>query len=191
MRNKLKFIFRLVFFILAYPMCLLFWIIAYVANKDSTFSGFSQALSLIPGKIGIYYRSAFYSTICRNVDQEVVIGFLTVFSHYDIEIEKGVYIGPQCNIGTCKIGQNTHIGSGAHILSGNKQHLRTEGKGELIEGFYNKVTIRENVWIGNLSTIMASVSRNVNVGASSCVSKCIVEESITVVGNPAKRIKSE
>ncbi|WP_119395175.1 acyltransferase [Salinibius halmophilus] len=192
MKKYLKLLFRGLFFLLALPVCIMFWLLAAVSNKDATFAGFSQALSLIPGKIGVYYRAAFYSTVCKNVHRDIVVGFLTVFSHYDIEIEEGVYIGPQCNIGMCRIGKDALVGSGVHILSGKEQHSFEEKDVPIQQqkGQYKKVSIGTNCWIGNQATVLDNIERDCVVGAGSVVVHSSFKTGDIVAGNPARKIKS-
>lgn len=191
MKRYLKLLFRGVFFLLALPASLLFFLLASISNKDATFAGFSQALSLIPGKIGTYYRAAFYSTVCKNVHRDIVVGFLTVFSHYDIEIEEGVYIGPQCNIGKCYIGKNTLIGSGVHVLSGNKQHGTADKNLPMKsqKGIFRKIEIANNCWIGNSAMISANIAPDCVIGLGSLVIKDCEKAGSVYVGFPVKYIK--
>jgi acetyltransferase-like isoleucine patch superfamily enzyme len=111
-------------------------------------------------------------------------------SQQDIEIDNGVYIGPQCNIGMCKIGQNTLLGSGVHIMSGKHQHSFSDMSKPIKDqgGKFTKVIIGENSWIGNGSMIMANVGNNCVVAAGSVVINDVEDFSI-VAGNPAKVIK--
>ena len=104
-----------------FPFTLLYLMLSIVVNKDSLLSSFSQLLSLIPGKLGCYLRSGFYRFVMTSCAPNVLIGFATLFSQQDTEIDEGVYIGPQCNIGKCAIGKNTLLGSGVHIMSGKGQ----------------------------------------------------------------------
>lgn len=190
MKVYIKKLVRLLFFLLAMPVIIIYFILANISNKDATFAGFSQALSLLPGKIGVYYRAAFYSIACRKFSSEVVVGFLTVFSHYDIEVESGVYIGPQCNIGKCKIGKNTLVGSGVHILSGGNQHGTDAGidiKNQ--SGYFKKITIGTDCWIGNNATILESVSNRIVIGAGSLCVQRLEKEAGVYFGNPARFYK--
>jgi len=57
-----------------------------------------------------------------HCEPEVVVSFGALFSQVDTEILSGTYIGPQCNIGSSRIGKNCLLGSGVHILSGKQQH---------------------------------------------------------------------
>lgn len=183
---------KLIFRLLLLPIYLWFELLARLANEDSVFQSFSQYFSLIPGKLGSYCRAAFYWWACPNTSDEISVGFLTIFSHRDTSIERGVYIGPQCNIGKCQIGMNTLLGSGVHVLSGNKQH-RFEDTTKPIQaqgGSFNKVQIGEDCWIGNASLVMADVPQHCIIAAGSVVTKPITAEYGIYAGNPTKLVKN-
>lgn len=182
---------KITFLVLVYPLYLLFFILSKMSNPDSVFQSFSQLVSLIPGKIGIYTRAAFYKLACPDTSDEILIGFLTVFSHVNTTIEEGVYIGPQCNIGKCRIGKNTLLGSGVHILSGSKQHHFDDINTPIQQqgGTYEKITIGEDCWLGNVSIVMADVGNHSIVASGSVVTRP-VDPKVIVAGNPAKLIKN-
>jgi virginiamycin A acetyltransferase len=190
MKNIIKQCFITSFSLLATPITITYFILAKITNKDSTFSSFSQFLSLFPGKIGSYFRIGFYRYTASYCHPISVISFATIFSQQDITIEKGVYIGPQCNIGKCHIQQDCLLGSGVHVMSGSGQHdfsdinipIQQQG------GHYEKIIIGQDSWIGNGSLIMANVGKQCIVAAGSIVVKEVPDYAI-VAGNPAKIIK--
>ena len=172
------------------PLLVGIWIEKTWGENESFFKGSSQLLSLAPFRIGTYLRCAFYANACTNVDRENTIGFLTLFSHTDTEIGKHVYIGPQSNIGSCRIGRNCLLGSGVHVLSGRKQHNISDPEKpiRLQGGSYEKITIGENCWIGNQATVMADIGSNTVVAAGAVVVDDLPSGAI-VAGNPARVLR--
>lgn len=187
---SLKTIFYCIFGLLVLPLVILCWLLNPLLGKDRAFQLGSQLLSLIPGVPGNYFRSPFYYMILPESHLEVNIGFGTIFSQAGTQLGKGIYIGPQCNIGLCKIADDVLFGSGVHILSGTGQHnfentdIRIQDQG----GTYTAISIGEDSWIGNNATVMADVGRKAIVGAGSVVTKAVPDFAI-VAGNPAKIIK--
>jgi acetyltransferase-like isoleucine patch superfamily enzyme len=159
-------------------------------NNDRVFSSYSHFFSLLPGFVGNQIRLAFYKLSLASCGHDVVFSFSALFSQSNIEIGSGVYIGPQCNIGTCTIGVDTLIGSAVHILSGKGQHnfddltrpLKNQG------GVFTKISIGKDCWIGNGALVMANVGNKAIVAAGSVVIEDVPDFAI-VAGNPAKVIK--
>ena len=176
--------------VLVSPLIILFWTGRYFMDENGLIAGFSQMLSLIPGKSGSYLRKSFLRFAMTHCHNECVISFGTLFSQVDTEIEQGVFIGAQCNIGKCRIEKNCLIGSGVHILSGKKQHnfsdistpIQAQG------GIFEKIVIGEDVWIGNGALLMANVGRKCIIGAGSVITEDVPDYSI-MAGNPARIIK--
>jgi virginiamycin A acetyltransferase len=191
MKNIIKEFLFVIFTLLAAPFSLLYFLLALLMNKNDCLATFSQLLSLIPGKSGIYLRAGFYRFTLQACSKDAIISFATLLSQQNTSISSGVYIGPQCNIGMCSIGQNTLLGSGVHIMSGSKQHdfkqitipIKDQG------GSFEKISIGKNSWIGNGALIMADIGDNCVVAAGSVVIKSMPKNSI-VVGNPARVVKT-
>ncbi|MFL1405691.1 acyltransferase [Marinobacter sp. M1N3S26] len=190
-RQVIKRTIKMVFLILAAPLYLLFLGLAAITQEDSTFQGFSQALSLIPSKIGTYLRAAFYRLACPDTSDDISVGFLTLLSHRDTTIKRGVYIGPQCNIGKCTIGENTLVGSGVHILSGSRQHAFDDIDRPIQEqgGHFEKIHIGDDCWLGNGAVVLAPIGNQAIVAAGTVVSKPVREGEV-VAGNPARLIRN-
>lgn len=182
---------RLMALIIMLPVYFIFSITSLVFPKDQVFAGFSQFLSLFPGTTGSYIRVGFYQLAMQQCHRELVIGFGTLFSQQQTELSEGVYIGPQCNIGKCRIEANCLLGSGVHVMSGKGQHNFEDIDTPIQEqgGTFQSVTIGEDSWIGNGALIMANIGKKCIVGAGSVVISDIPDYSI-VAGNPAKIIKS-
>ncbi|UQG60433.1 acyltransferase [Marinobacter sp. M3C] len=152
---------------------------------------FSQGISLIPGKFGVYLRAAFYRLACPATSDEISVGFLTILSHRDTTIGRGVYIGPQSNIGKCTIGENTLIGSGVHILSGSRQHDFKDIKKPIQDqgGIFEKIRIGADCWLGNTSVVMANLEDHSILAAGSVLTKPSAKGDV-LVGNPAKCVNN-
>lgn len=161
------------------------------AGHESAFAGFSQFMSLFPGKSGSYLRVAFYRFSLTGCSPNCVIGFGTLFSQADTEIGERVYIGPQCNIGSCRIGSDCLIASGVHILSGKMQHRHEDLNVPIQQqgGVFEKISIGKDSWIGNGAIVMANVGEKCIVGAGSVVVDEVSDHSI-MAGNPARIIRS-
>ncbi len=188
----MKLFIQFIFLLACSPFILTFFLLAIFLDKNSLLAGFSQLISLIPGKIGSYFRVSFYRFTLEVCDKNSFIGFAAIFSQYNTEIHNGVYIGPQCNIGSCRLERNCLLGSCVHILSGKRQHnfcdpdIPVKDQG----GVFEKVTIGENTWIGNGAIVMANIGKNCVIGAGSVVTKDVDDNSI-VTGNPATLIKKK
>jgi len=126
----------------------------------------------------------------NHCDKDCAILFGTIFSQVDTDIGRGVYIGPNCNIGSAKISDHCTLGSNVHILSGNKQHNFDSIEIPIQEqgGTFHKIVIEEDTWIGNGALVMANIGKKCIIGAGSVVTKDTEDYSI-VAGNPAKLIK--
>lgn len=173
------------------PITLLYFVFASILKKDAVLASYSQFLSLMPSKLGVYLRGGFYRFALTRCSPDAVISFMVLFSQADTEIAEGVYLGAQCNIGSCSIGKNTLLGSAVHIMSGKGQHnfdnldapIKDQG------GVFQKISIGENCWLGNGALVMANIGDGCIVGAGSVVTNDMPAHSI-VAGNPAKVIKS-
>jgi len=190
-RTQIKRAVKFLFLLLAVPLYVLYRLLSLAGHPDSVFQSFSQFLSLIPGKTGVYTRAAFYHLACPDTSDEISIGFLTVFSHWNTTIGKGVYIGPQGNIGKCRIRPNTLLGSGVHVLSGKGQHNFTEHNKPIKEqgGAFEKIIVGEDCWIGNGAIVMAGVPDHCIIAAGSVYTQELEQPWSIAGGNPARLLK--
>lgn len=191
MKALIKTILRLSFMLLTLPFWLGFTLQSLLLGKDQATSSWSQLLSLFPGMFGTFLRAAFYRLVFKETSQDIVVGFGTLFSQHDTLIGKGVYIGPQCNIGKCRIQANCLLGSGVHIMSGKGQHNFSDPDKPLREqgGTFTQVEIGEDSWLGNGALVMANIGKKCVVAAGSVVITDVPDYAI-VGGNPAKVIGS-
>ncbi|SFR58619.1 Acetyltransferase (isoleucine patch superfamily) [Marinobacter daqiaonensis] len=192
LRTLLKRFVKSLFLILVLPVYAVYRLLSLAGNADGTFQSFSQAFSLIPGKTGIYLRASFYRLACQGTSDEISVGFLTVLSHRNTTISKGVYIGPQCNIGMCSIGENTLIGSGVHVLSGSRQHDFADTGRPIQEqgGHYEKIRIGEDCWLGNGAIVMADIADHCILASGSVLVKHEGVEGAILAGNPARQVRN-
>ena len=184
MKELLKLIARGFAAILILPALLLYKLECQFLDKRIAFSGYSQFFSLIPGLVGVYLRRAFYCQTIISCSADCYIGFGTIFSTPDISIAARVYIGNYCSIGEADIGSDTKIASQASLISGRKQH-----QGASDENFYSKVSIADNVWIGEGAIVSADVGSWSNIAAGAVLLKPI-GSNLSAIGNPAKIVES-
>lgn len=191
LKQTAKYTLHLIALMVVLPLYLMYAVLRLFTSSDALFSSFSQFLSLLPGMLGSYLRVAFFRLTMQQCQVELFIGFGTLFSQQQTELFEGIYIGPQCNIGKCRIERNTLLGSGVHIMSGKGQHNFSDLETPIREqgGHFESITIGEDSWIGNGSLIMANIGKKCIVGAGSVVINDVPDYSI-VAGNPAKIIKS-
>lgn len=190
MRELVKTGVYIFFCVLTLPISVSFRLLSLLGSQDQLVASYAQFLSLFPGQFGNYIRKAALRSIITHCDKDALISFGVLLSHQDTEIHAGVYVGPQCNIGKCRIDKNCLLGSGVHIMSGKKQHAFSDLDTPIREqgGNFTKVTIGEDTWIGNGAMIMASIGKKCIVGAGSVVADDVPDYSI-VAGNPARVIK--
>ena len=172
------------------PLYLSYLVFGLVAGRDDLFPGYSQLISLIPGKTGSYLRNSFYRLTMNQCDDGVVFSFGTIFSQRNTDIGHGTYIGPQCNMGSCTVGRDCLIGSGVHILSGKQQHAIDDLDTPIREqgGKLTKINIGNDCWIGNGAIVMADVGDQCVIAAGAVVVSAVKARTI-VGGNPATVIK--
>lgn len=189
MKQVIKTFLNLFADILLLPLYALYRFLSLFGNRDGTFWAFSQALCLLPGKVGSYLRRGFYRWAMTRCDRNSTILFGTLFAQADTEIGSGVYIGPYCNIGMSRIEKDCTLGSNVHIMSGKQQHRFDDPETPIREqgGKLEKIVIGEDTWIGNGALVMAHVGRKCIIGAGSVVTKDVPDFSI-VAGNPARVI---
>jgi acetyltransferase-like isoleucine patch superfamily enzyme len=190
MKTLLKQLTDLCFTIFVFPLFCIYFLCRFAGIGDSSFWTISQFLSLFPGLSGNYLRKHFYRLSMTRCDRDCAVLFGTIFSQADTEIGKGVYIGPNCNIGRCKIADHCTLGTGVHVMSGSRQHNFDDLNTPIQEqgGVFEKIVIGEDTWIGNCALIMANVGKKCIIGAGAVVTKDIDDFSVAA-GNPAKVIR--
>jgi virginiamycin A acetyltransferase len=170
---------------------LIYRLLRVFLNGEVLFSSFSQLYSLLPGKLGNYFRGTFYFLTLNECSKDVTITFGTIFPTPDIKIGSFVYIGANCIISHSHIENDVVMGSNVHVISGKMTHnfADIETPIRLQGGQATIIHIGSNTWIGNSSIIMADVGSGCVIGAGSVVTKNIADYSVAV-GNPARIIKN-
>jgi len=190
MKIMIKNAINLLALLVVLPLYILYRVLSLSNRRNSAFMGCSQLLSLFPGLLGNCLRRAFYFLAMERCPLDVQICFGVLFSHPDTEIGNNVYIGPQCNVGKCSIGDGTLLGSGVHVLSGKGQHnfslldvpIQQQG------GTYTKVSIGKDAWLGNGSIVMANVGDKSIVGAGAVVISDLEPLSIAGLHSDRRRL---
>jgi acetyltransferase-like isoleucine patch superfamily enzyme len=177
--------------VVAAPLAAVYRVIAGLLpdRREAAFQAASQFVSLWPGPPGDFVRRAFYRLTLAKAAADCMIQFGTTFASPDVQIGRGVYIGANCNVAQCRIGDDVLIGSHVMILSGSRQHhfdrmdvpIRYQG------GSHRAVTIGRDVWIGNGAIVMEDVGDHAIVAAGAVVTKA-VPSAVVVGGNPAREI---
>jgi virginiamycin A acetyltransferase len=184
---SIKRIVRFVALIVASPGALL----TGFGRFERAFEFFGHILALAPGLPGSYLRVAYYCMTLRSCSPDCHIGLGSFFAHSQASVGHRVYIGPLCVLGQTKIGDRTQIASGVQILSGRRQHGRSEdGRIEGAEqGVFEVIPIGAECWIGAGAIVMAEIGEGTTIGAGSVVIHPVPPRSVAV-GNPARVIKS-
>ncbi len=171
-----------------------FWFLEKAARRlmgrDVLLSGQGEALSLLPGTIGVLLRNAYYRIVLASCPLNVGFQFGCLVSYSQIQIGKNVYIGVHSKLGLVDIGDDTIISDDVHLLSGSQQHSAFG----LAQGFQaqpahkQRISIGRNCWIGARAIVMADVGDNCLIGAGAVVTRPIPANSVAV-GVPARVVK--
>src|SRR5690606_7497151 len=183
MRDRLRDLVTLAFIVATCPLWGLVLIAGGRAGETSLFTSGGQLLSLLPGRLGVFARRAFYVMTLERCAWDVGVEFGTYFSKRKVSIAPRVSFGARCLIGSCSIGEGTLLGSNIDLVSGRHQH----SDGNDAPHRYSQVAIGSSVWIGNRALIMAAVGDGAVIGGGSVVVKP-VEAGVTAVGNPARAL---
>jgi acetyltransferase-like isoleucine patch superfamily enzyme len=172
--------------VLTFPL----WSGYKVTRSEGLFAGQGQLLALIPGKIGSYMRVAYYRMTLQRCSANGYISFGALIPHPETELGVGYYIGAYSIIGMATIGDHATIASHVSVLSGKNQHGYLE-IGKPIQkqvGFFKKIKIGENCWIGNGAVILNDIGKQNVVAAGSVVTHKTGDYEV-VAGNPARTIR--
>jgi len=151
----------------------------------------SNALSLLPGSVGVFVRRGWYRQTLASCGRNLVVDFGAAIRTPRSRIGNDCYIGLWSWLGWVDIGNDFMSGSHIVILSGRGQHGfdRTDVPMRLQHGVHKCVTIGEDVWVGASVTIGEDVAPHTVIASGSVVTKTFEPYDI-LGGVPAARIGS-
>ena len=167
------------------PLIALCWVERVGFDAERCFAACAELLSLAPGWPGSVLRTAFYAATLRQCAFRTYISFGTLIVHRDAALERDVYLGPYCIIGSVEIAAGTKIASRVSVTSGRHQHGGGEAGSLDPEPRFERLSIGAQTWIGEGAIVMASVGRDSIVGAGSVVTRPM-PDAVAVAGNPAR-----
>jgi acetyltransferase-like isoleucine patch superfamily enzyme len=130
-------------------------------------------------------------SVLEECDRTVTVEFGTIFSTVAARLERNVYIGPHCHIGSAHLAADVIIASGVHIPSGPDTHGSSDltVPMRLQPGRPVMVHVGTGSWIGSAAVVMADVGEHAIVAAGAVVTKPIPAFAVAG-GVPAKVLKS-
>lgn len=191
MKNFAKHFAQNLALVLALPLAGAYFVFRRFAEPRTSFRGFSELVSLLPGVSGRFLRTAFYRLTLENCSPESYIGFGTLLASPEVSIGHNVYVGSQCSLGCVSIGSHSLLASGVRVISGLHQHdySRNDIPIREQEGTFTKITIGKDCWVGEGAILAADIGDHSIVAAGSVVFSPVPEYSI-VRGNPAVVVKT-
>jgi acetyltransferase-like isoleucine patch superfamily enzyme len=149
-----------------------------------------QALSLVPGALGLLIRRAWYRATLAQCGKRLTVQFGTVIFHAETRIADDCYFGPFNNIGLAEIGEQFISGPHVCILSGRRQHAfdRRDLPVRRQSGTLTRVSVGADVYAGANATIAADIGAHSVVGAGAVVTKTFPDWSV-LAGNPARVLR--
>jgi acetyltransferase-like isoleucine patch superfamily enzyme len=174
-------------FVPVLPLVALAWLEKRLTRGEQLFTGFSQLLALLPSRLGVGLRAAYYFGTLDECSWETNVGFGTIFSHRHARLGARASMGAYCVIGHADIGPGVRIGSRVSIPSGKRQHLDAAGRLSSSERF-DTVAVGEGSWIGEGAILLAKVGYGCIVSAGAVVTTAVPDRSV-VGGNPARVLR--
>lgn len=174
------------------PLLLSYRLNQPIWGKDRAFLAASEKIGMKAGMHGVYCRQAFYRATLASCGQDAYFGWGCLFAMPAAKVGHRAYLGRRCGIGFADIGDDVMLADGVQILSGGREHRRSENSNESHQDQpqeFRKVTIGHGAWIGTNAVIMADIGPGSIIGAGAVVTKPIPPRCVAV-GIPAKVIKS-
>jgi virginiamycin A acetyltransferase len=172
------------------PSLLSYFLRSQLMGRDRAMEGSTQALGLVPGVSGQYFRRAFLARTLASCHWTATVEFGTLFSSAGARLDENVYVGPRCHLGLVHLERDVLVGAGVHITSGSATHGTEEVSRSIREQERPKVlvTIGAGAWIGSVAVVMADVGHDSVVGAGSVVTRP-VPPLVMAAGVPARVVR--
>lgn len=149
----------------------------------------THSLALCPGVPGAFLRRAFYRQTLEHCASECHIGFGAMFTHREVIVERGVYLGCWALVGSAHLREGTSIGSRASLLSGTDLHEYRDGQWTPYDhGKLRRILVGPHALVGEGAIVMADVGVSALVSAGAVVATS-VPAGVAVAGNPARFVR--
>lgn len=191
LRIAIKRIFLTMAWIVASPLIIATWLESRICGSGCArvFDAAREMLSLWPGLVGVYARTAFYCSVCRDVSPDACFSIGSMVSSRDVSIGAGTVVGAYSIIGRSEIGRNVLIASRVSVLSDPYLHGRPSDRaaGHSGSGPSEPPRIGNDCWIGENAVVFASIGERCSVAAGAVVARP-AEAGTTLMGNPARKV---
>ncbi len=158
-------------------------------NAEGVFHFCAHTVALFPGLPGAYLRRAFYRLTLDQCHRMCHIGFGAMFTHREVVVGRGVYLGTWALVGSAHLREGTSIGSRASLLSGTELHEFRDGEWTPFDiGKLRQIVLGPHAFVGEGAIVMADVGARTMVTAGAVVSTA-VPDGIVVAGNPARFVR--
>jgi virginiamycin A acetyltransferase len=173
------------------PALISFVVRRAVLGPDRALHGSTQALSMLPGLLGVYVRRAFLCRTLAHCDRTASVHFGTIFSQAGARLGANVYVGPGCHLGLVDLERDVLLAAGVHVPSGAAAHGTERSDVPIREqqGRLTMVHIGEGTWVGSAAIVLADIGRHSVVGAGSVVVSPIPDYAVAA-GVPARVVRS-
>ena len=189
MKPLLKNVARGVATLVVLPSLASYWLRARLLGADRAFEGSCQALSLIPGVVGQYLRSAFLCRVLAECYDSVTVEHGVLFSTVGARLGRRVYLGPRCHLGLVDIGDDALLAAGVHVPSGGQIHGMDTSRPIREQPLQRSVVrIGSGAWIGSAAVVMADVGEETIVGAGAVVTRPLPAR-VVAAGVPARVVR--
>jgi virginiamycin A acetyltransferase len=191
LRHALKRAFLTLAWIVASPLIIAAWLESRICGPGCkrVFGAAKEMLSLWPGLIGVYVRTAFYCSACRDVSPDACFSIGSMVASRDVAIGAGTVVGAYSIIGRSEIGRDVLIASRVSVISDPYLHGRPSDRvlGRSGGGPSKPPRIGDECWIGENAVILASIGERSSVAAGAVVARP-AEAGTTLMGNPARKV---